>query len=405
MSDVATRIQALIDEQIVRLQIVGAPDPGQWTSFIDAVGGELRERERRAEALEAIATASTVELSRTRRSLARQYADLEALLDVLANAVKVFHEAVDGDRGALTQALGMARHRFSLHLNAEWGSETLDHEVAGTSIRTLQESLVRLSGAIADLVQDSAAMASTRKELELAGAVQQMLVPPPQGIEIPGARVFSWFEPAAHCGGDWWTAHPLTDSSGLLLVGDVTGHGAPSAIITGAVKGACDLARMGMGGSLRPSQLLRMLNRVIAEAAHGEYMMTSVALLVTPSGTPRVLMANAGHQPPWLLRNRELTVVQGQRESPLGAQAAFNYTEMAIHAEPGDLLVLQTDGIAEAESPKGAELTDKNVRALCRAHAHLGGEGLRDKLREAVHRHLAGTKQQDDITLVVVELL
>ena len=248
------------------------------------IGGELRDREQRIEALEEVAAYSTEELTRMRRTLTRQYQGLGENLELLRDAVSVFRDATQqGDESAVAEALKLARQRFNLQLSAEWldaGDPDVDAEedLTASSIRAVHSGLRALSKALADLVSEANAMASSRKELELAGAVQHMLVPPPQQITVPGARLFSWFQPAAQCGGDWWTAHDLNEDRGLVVVGDVTGHGAPSAIITGAVKGSCDLARMGMRGTLRPSQLMRMLNRVIVEAARGEYMMTGVAL-------------------------------------------------------------------------------------------------------------------------------
>ncbi len=406
--DTGMAARALLQHHLDKLGVVTHPDPAQWRSLLERVAADIEARDRKVHALEEVAASSTEELLRLRQIQARQYRDLEEMLEVLANGVAVFREAVAGDQGALTQALDIARHRFSLHLNAEWcegdiPEDTADLDMAGSSVRALQISLKNLSGAIADLVQQATTMASSRKELELAGAVQQMLVPP-ASVEIPGARIHSWFQPAAHCGGDWWTAHPITADSGLMVIGDVTGHGAPSAIITGAVKGACDLARMGMRGALRPSQLLRMLNRVIAEAARGEYMMTSIAMTVRRGGEPRVLLTNAGHRPPWLIRNGKLTVVQGTREPPLGAQVAVQYTELSVHAQPGDVLVLLTDGIPEAEDANGSELGERALRALCERHADLGAEGLRDKVREAVNQHVGSHAQLDDISLIVFEI-
>lgn len=402
------RINALIRTQLDLLNLVGAaPSPDQWQLFLARIESELSDREMRIEALEEVAAYSTEELTRMRLSLTRQYKDLGETLEVLREAVSVFRDAAaQGDDEAMATALRAAQQRFNLQLSAEWfePAEASELDLAASSVRVLHTGLVALSQAIADLVQETSTMAAGRKELELAGAVQHMLVPPSSGVSVPGAHIHAWFQPAAQCGGDWWTAHELTPERGLVVVGDVTGHGAPSAIITGAVKGACDLARMGMRGGLRPSQLMRMLNRVIGEAARSEYMMTGVALTLQPTA-PRIQLTNAGHQPPWLIRGGEVTVVQGVREPPLGAQAAVNYTELNLHAEPGDLVVLLTDGITEAENEKGQELGEKSVRALCEQHADLGAEAIRDKIRQAVLHHCGTRAPSDDITLVVIEVV
>lgn len=399
---VTAEIDALLRAEVASLGVVDdSPARGQFQRFVQRMTAELHEREMRIHALEEMAAYSTEELTRLRRNLTRQYRDVGDTLDTLRQAVSVFSDAAQqGDN----EALAMARQRFNLQLSAEWFESPMDDGLdAASSVRQLQQNLVDLSRALADLVKEASTLATSRKELELAGAVQQMLVPGEGGVEVPGAVIHSWFQPAAQCGGDWWTAHPLADHRGLVVVGDVTGHGAPSAIITGAVKGACDLARMGMRGELRPNQLMRMLNRVITEAAATEYMMTGVAMLILPD-TPQVVLTNAGHQVPWLIRGGAVQAIQGVREPPLGAQSAFSYTELTLPVERGDLIVALTDGITEAENEAGQQLGERAVRALCEEHAGLGGEGLRDKLREAVVRHCGNRQPADDITLVVIEI-
>jgi serine phosphatase RsbU (regulator of sigma subunit) len=396
-------------EELERLGIHGVPDEDQWIAFIEAASTHLQERDERIGALEEITSFTTEEVARLRRNLTRSYEDIGEMLDVMAGAVSVFHDALQGDNEALTLTLKLARQRFSIALNAEWTDVPIPEDTsdfgsqAATSVRTLQVNLRKLATAISDLVQQATHVAAGRKELELAGVVQQMLVPPEGEFSIPGARLSSWYQPAALSGGDWWFAYPLSKEESLLIIGDVTGHGAPSAIITGAVKGASDLARMGMRASLRPAQLLRMLNRVIAEAARGEYMMTSAAVRLKKGGGV-VEVANAGHRHPWRIRGGEIEIIQGVREPPLGAEPAFNYTDTTVEVQPGDLLILFTDGIPEAESPDGLEMGDKVLRALCEEYSDKGPIELRDRIRQAVMDHLGGGPADDDISLVVCEI-
>ncbi len=87
--------------------------------------------------------------------------------------------------------------------------------------------------------------------------VQQMLVPAKDVIVRPFVRLAGHFHPASECGGDWWTAHDLPDQKVLTVIGDVTGHGIASAIITGAAKAACDLARTFTSGRITPGRSSR----------------------------------------------------------------------------------------------------------------------------------------------------
>lgn len=405
----------LLRGEIERLALHDGPQSREaWQAFLRTVDALLMERESRIETLEELAAYSTGELSRVRQTLARSYSDVVEMLDVMTEAVQLFRRAVTDHhaQASLEEALEVARHQFSMRLNATWFSQpipedTADLELAASSVQNLHGSLKTLGRVMTELVEDAAAGATTRKELELAGAVQQMLVPH-HTIRIPGLSLYSWFQPVAHCGGDWWSAQPLTDQEGLVVLGDVTGHGAPSAIITGAVKGACDLARMGMRGALWPSQLLRMLNRVIHESARGEYMMTGVAVRVSAGGT-RGAIANAGHRPPLLIRDGQVSVLQSQRDPPLGSTEAHAYGQHEFDVRPGDLIVMYTDGVPETEGVDGAELGEKALRAMAQeappANNGRRAEALRDRIRERVLAHRGDRPQKDDICLVVGEFV
>jgi sigma-B regulation protein RsbU (phosphoserine phosphatase) len=189
----------------------------------------------------------------------------------------------------------------------------------------------------------------------------------------------------------------------MLILGDVTGHGAPSAIVTGATKGACDLARMGMRATLRPSQLMRMLNRILREATRGEYMMTAVALRVA-SGGGACAVTNAGHQSPLLVHDGQVTTVQAVRDPPLGSSESHAYGESEIAVVPGDMIVAYTDGVSESENPAGAVLGERVLRQLVQDNAAHGPARMRDAIRAAVVEHQGACPSTDDACLVVAAI-
>jgi serine phosphatase RsbU (regulator of sigma subunit) len=94
-----------------------------------------------------------------------------------------------------------------------------------------------------------------------------MLVPSEDVIDRGGIRLAGYFEPAAECGGDWWTVHDMPEDRVLIVIGDVTGHGISSAMITGVAKAACDVARLFTNGRITTGALLEMMNCCIHEAA------------------------------------------------------------------------------------------------------------------------------------------
>ncbi|MEN0063846.1 MAG: PP2C family protein-serine/threonine phosphatase [Myxococcota bacterium] len=271
------------------------------------------------------------------------------------------------------------------------------------SLGDLWTQVGNLALSIESLTRLTVPIWTSHAELQRAGTVQRQLVPPAE-TPVPGAVVHSWYQPAAACGGDWWSAHSLDDDRGLIVMGDVTGHGAPAALITAVIRGACDLARMGMRAQLQPNQLLRMLNRVVVEAAKHDFMSTSIAI-TTAKGKGELQLANAGHRAPLLLSEGEWKLVQSDREPPLGSQPAVSYAKLSIAVTPGDRLVLFTDGVPEAENAQGQQLGERAIRTLCEQSTDdPSGATLRDRLRQLVSDHNRPLRPRDDVTVLVIDI-
>src|SRR5207248_6435076 len=122
--------------------------------------------------------------------------------------------------------------------------------------------------------------ATLEKELEVARTIQETLVPPSDLVTRPFVNLAGYFLPASQCGGDWWTVHDMPDGRVLVVIGDVTGHGVPSAMITAAAKAACDVVRTLDGVHLTPGRLLQVINRAIFEAARRKFVMTCFASII-----------------------------------------------------------------------------------------------------------------------------
>lgn len=380
----------------------GPPDPTGWARLLDGLDRAWALRRGELGALEK-------ELASLRADTAHHHSHLGTVLGEVTRTLGVFQEAIQGDADAQERALDLARRRFSLQLNASWSDDGVGipedtaalQAMDGTSLRELQQGLRDLGKALSQLVAMAREVGATQQQLELAGSVQMMLVPGPE-LSLPNVKVWSWFEPATECGGDWWTGSALGPDASLVVVGDVTGHGAPAAIIAGTTKGACDLARMGMRTGLQAHQLMRMLNRVIIESAHGHYMMTGLAIKIVGRS---VWVANAGHPSPYLVRGGEVTPLATLGEPPLGAEAVFAYSEHHGTLEAGDMIVAYTDGVTEAEDANGRQLGERALRAVVASAAAEGPERLVEAVRKAVGAHQGRAPQADDISFVVIHVL
>jgi serine phosphatase RsbU (regulator of sigma subunit) len=229
-------------------------------------------------------------------------------------------------------------------------------------------------------------------EFEAARQIQQILMPD-QLDQCPGFNVESIYEPAEQVGGDFY--QQIADSQGgiLIVVGDVSGKGLPAAMMVSVLVGAI---RAEASHSSDPASMLASLNERMMGRSSGGFT-TCLAAHLSASG--QLIIANAGHLPPYL--NGEEMDIPGSL--PLGILAHADYQNSTTQLNPGDRLTFVSDGVVEAQSKphhksnskshhKSAELFGfDRTRAL----------SLRPAAEIADAARLFG--QTDDITVVTVE--
>jgi serine phosphatase RsbU (regulator of sigma subunit) len=211
-----------------------------------------------------------------------------------------------------------------------------------------------------------------------------------------------FYQPAAQTGGDWWTWHELVGGKILLVIGDVTGHGVPSAMITAAAKAACDVARHVHGDDVTVTRLLEIMNHAIYESAQRRFVMTCFASIVDTQRRT-ITYANAGHNFPYLFRapgqgEFGSLMIRGNR---LGDDPASRYEAKTTELLAGDVVVWYTDGIVECENEKGEEYGEKRFRASVRRSAALDAGEMRDAIVGDATGFFGETARKDDITMIV----
>jgi serine phosphatase RsbU (regulator of sigma subunit) len=271
-------------------------------------------------------------------------------------------------------------------------------------IGLLGENFNFMADQIEILLQQTAEKARIEQELEVAKTIQETLVPRPEPVRMETLTFAGYYQPAAQTGGDWWTWADLGGGKVLVVIGDVTGHGVPSAMITAAAKAACDVARHVHGNDVTVSRLLEIMNYAIFESAQRRFVMTCFASIVDTQKRT-ITYANAGHNFPYLYRSGDggkgefgSLMIRGNR---LGDDVASTYevktTELAI----GDVLVWYTDGIVECENASGEEYGEKRFRASVKKAAALDAGEMRDSIVADANAYFADTPRRDDITMVV----
>ncbi len=254
------------------------------------------------------------------------------------------------------------------------------------------------------LLQQTAEKATMEKELEVARTIQETLVPTHDPVDKGTLRFAGYFQPASQCGGDWWTWHDMVGDKVLVVIGDVTGHGVPSAMITAAAKAACDVARAVNGDNVDPAKLLEIMNSAIYQSAKRKFVMPCFASVID-TRRRTITYANAGHNFPYLYRTSEggqgefgSLMIRGNR---LGDLKESKYEVKTTELMPGDILVWYTDGIVECESSGGEEYGEKRFRASVRRAAALEAGEIRDAVVTDAANFFGDNIRKDDITLVI----
>ncbi len=236
--------------------------------------------------------------------------------------------------------------------------------------------------------------AEIQKELELARRIQLSLLPG----DFPDSAAFqvaARYVPMTSVAGDLYDFLVADGKQVGLLIADVSGHGVPAALIASMVKMAAISQR---SNAAHPAQLLTGMNQALCGNTQGQYVTAAYVHLNAQSGELRY--AAAGHPSMLLLRNGSVTEV-AENGLLLAAIKSVLYTDRTIALEPGDRLLLYTDGILEARNASGELFGEQSLFAALKQTA--GGSPA-----EAADRIIASVQewarsQDDDLTVLVCD--
>jgi len=241
-------------------------------------------------------------------------------------------------------------------------------------------------------------------ELELARKIQEQIIP--KNIpSISGLDVAASVEPATEVGGDIYDFIPVPGGSTIMCLGDVTGHGVPSCIIS-AIASSLMTSYAGMGDL---KEILKNVNVVLKKKMMTTMFMT-LGVVKWDSGTGRLSYVNAGHEPLMVCRSGsgaggEIEMIDSGKGIALGMvpDISEKLNEVSVELGVGDVAVLLSDGILEAwkneKEAYGLERLKEVVKGACK----LSASEIKKAILEDVKDFTAGFEQKDDMTLVVVK--
>ncbi|MEK6372515.1 MAG: PP2C family protein-serine/threonine phosphatase [Acidobacteriota bacterium] len=237
-----------------------------------------------------------------------------------------------------------------------------------------------------------------KAEIDAANRIQAALLPL-EAPHVEGASVASHYRAATEIGGDYFDFLPMPNGEIGIAFGDVSGHGLTSGIVMSMAKSAL-LVQVGYDAS--PRAVLNVLNDIVMKTAPKRIMMTFFFGLLDPR-TQSLRFSSAGHLDPYVFRARERRLEPlSSWGFPLGVKRRDPFREHTVEFDPGDRLILYSDGLIEAIDDDGDPYGFDRFEKTILENGHLSAEDIKKVLLGSVRKFTRNRPPEDDQTLVVV---
>jgi serine phosphatase RsbU (regulator of sigma subunit) len=234
------------------------------------------------------------------------------------------------------------------------------------------------------------------QEINIARDIQQALLPKNFG-DYPHLAVAGCNFPCLSVGGDYFDVFPLEDRRTAFLIADVSGKGLGAALLTQLLQGALSALTLGTD----PVRVFNHLNRFLCNHAEvGRYATMFFGILDEKGSLDYI---NAGHPSPILIRRNgcpEEAFTEGS--FPVGLVPEAEYSTACVKLDPGDTLVLFSDGVTEAMDPQEELFGVPRLKQFLIGHNETPLDELQKLLLESVENFARGASQADDLTLLLV---
>jgi serine phosphatase RsbU (regulator of sigma subunit) len=236
------------------------------------------------------------------------------------------------------------------------------------------------------------------RELALAEETQQSLLPRflPQ---FENYRIHAYNSPTRYVGGDFYDFVHLSSGEWVGVLADVSGKGISAALLSSMVLGALS---MEFRAGTPPPEALHRVNQLLCEKSLPSQFVTLFLFVLGPCGTGQFI--SAGHNPAYIFRSATGKIEKLFSEAHfLGMFDSATYEPRALRLDKGDLLVVYSDGLPDAQNPQGEMLGEKRLREIIRQASPSGSRVLEQQLLKSIEEFTQGTPQTDDITFALVQ--
>ncbi|MBV9226355.1 MAG: SpoIIE family protein phosphatase [Acidobacteriaceae bacterium] len=241
-----------------------------------------------------------------------------------------------------------------------------------------------------------------RRELALASEVQKRLFPE-KAPDVRSAQLVGYCLPARGVGGDYYDFLRVgSDQLGIALA-DVAGKGIAAALVMSVVQAS--LRSLADDPAIPISQVTGKINRLLC-ASTGPNSYATFFYARLDEITRCLRYVNGGHNPPFLLRNHGSGAIEELKTGGMivGMFPFSQYEEGAVQLEPGDVLMLFTDGVSEAHNPQEEEFGEERLKEVLRRYGHLSVNEMSTAILGDLRYWMADAPQHDDLTFVLMKV-
>jgi serine phosphatase RsbU (regulator of sigma subunit) len=238
----------------------------------------------------------------------------------------------------------------------------------------------------------------SEQELALAQETQESLLPRslPQ---FENFRIRAFNSPTRYVGGDFYDFLQLSSGEWMGVLADVSGKGMSAALLSSMLLGALS---MEFHSRTQPHEVLNRVNQLLCEKSLPFQFATLFLFLLRPDGGGQFI--SAGHNPAYLFRSATGQIEELVSDAYfLGMFDFASYQSRAFRLDKGDILVVYSDGLTDAENRRKEMFGEERLLELIHREAPSGSRALEQRLLRAIDEFTQGTPQTDDITFVIVE--
>jgi sigma-B regulation protein RsbU (phosphoserine phosphatase) len=308
-------------------------------------------------------------------------------------ALKCIMVSAYGDMGNIRQAMNNGAFDFATKpIDLDDLSLTIEKAIEHIAyIKTMQEEHTQLE--------------SIKGDLAVAREIQQAILPrifPPFPEEAANMYIAASMNAAKDVGGDFYDFFRIDADHIGFVIADVSGKGVPAAIFMAVCRTL--IRATGIRG-VSPSECITYSNSLLAKESVNAMFVTAF-YGIYDIRTGEVKYANAGHNPPYLMKaDGSVKVLPLSHDFVAGVIDDFQYTEETTLLEKGDTLLLFTDGVTEATSPTYEEYGEQRLEQRLSQLTQVGCQQIIDAIKADVKTFAGEAEQSDDITLLALKRL